>query len=153
MTGCPSGLRGHSTSLGGFQDWCYAINYVSPDENYDQFCSNNKENTRRKSVAKFFINLARTDHIPHTTILKLIKNTHDRVNALLDEADMRDTIDEMSEIVAILVIEGKDYLSDNAGWDSIVASITTIAKMKSKEHKSLSNKTVFKYMDILDVIG
>lgn len=141
------------TCLGGFQDWCYAINYVSPDENYDQFCSNNKENTRRKSVAKFFINLARTDHIPHTTILELIKNTHDRVNALLDEADMRDTIDEMSEIVAILVIEGKDYLSDNAGWDSIVASITTIAKMKSKEHKSLSNKTVFKYMDILDVIG
>ena len=141
------------TCLGGFQDWCYAINYVSPDENYDQFCSNNKENTRRKSVAKFFINLARTDHIPHTTILELIKNTHDRVTALLDEADMRDTIDEMSEIVAILVIEGKDYLSDNAGWDSIVASITTIAKMKSKEHKSLSNKTVFKYMDILDVIG
>ena len=141
------------TCLGGFQDWCYAINYVSPDENYDQFCSNNKENTRRKSVAKFFINLARTDHIPHTTILELIKNTHDRVTALLDEADMRDTIDEMSEIVAILVIEGKDYLSDNAGWDSIVASITTIAKMKSKEHKSLSNKTVFKYMVILDVIG
>ena len=139
--------------LDGFQEWCFAINYVSPDENYDQFCSNNKENTRRKAVAKFLVNLARNEHISHTTILEMIKNTHDKIASLIDTEDMRETIDEMSEIVAILVMEGKDYLSDHEEWDSVVTSISAVAKMKSKDHESLSNKTVFKYMDILDVIG
>lgn len=139
--------------LAVFQDWCYAINYVSPDENYDQFCSNNKENTRRKSVAKFLVNLARNERIPHTNILELVKNTHNRITSLLDETDMCETIDEMTEIVAILVIEGKDYLSDHKEWDSIITSISTVSKMKSRNHESLSNKTVFKYMDIIDVIG
>lgn len=139
--------------LAGFQDWCYTINYVSPDENYDQFCSNNKENTRRKSVAKFLVNLARNQHIPHTSILELIKNTHDKVASFIDTANMCETIDEMAEIVAILVIDGKDYLSDHEEWDLVVTSISTVAIMKSRDHESLSNKTVFKYMDILDVIG
>lgn len=136
-----------------FKEWCYTINYVSPDEDYDGFCANNKENTRRKSVAKFLVNLARREHIPHTVILDIIKHTHDRLASLINEDDKRDTVDEMSEIVAIIAIEGKDYLSDHDGWDSIVTAISQIAKMKSKEHESLSNKTVFKYMDILDVIG
>lgn len=139
--------------LASFQDWCFAINYVSPDDNYDQFCCNNKENTRRKSVAKFLVNLARNEHIPHTTILELISNTHDKIASLIDTVDKRETIDEMAEIVAILVMESKDYLSDHEEWDSVVTSISTVAKMKSKDHESLSNKTVFKYMDILDVIG
>lgn len=136
-----------------FQDWCYAINYVSPDEDYDGFCSNNKENTRRKAVAKFLVNLARNEQIPQTFILDLIKHTHDKLASLIDEDDKRETIDEMSEIVAILAMEGKDYLSDYDIWDSIVTAISHITKMKSKDHVSLSNKTVFKYMDILDVIG
>lgn len=141
------------TCLAGFQDWCFAINYVSPDKNYDQFCSNNKENTRRKSVAKFLVNLARNQHIPQTTILELIKNTHNKVASFIDTADMRETIDEMAEIVAILVMDGKDYLSDLEEWDLVITSISTLAMMKSRDHESLSNKTVFKYMDILDVIG
>lgn len=136
-----------------FKEWCYAINYVSPDEDYDGFCANNKENTRRKSVTKFLVNLARKEHIPQTVVLDLIKHTHDKLASHIDEDDKRDTLDEMSEIVAILTIEGKDYLSDHDDWDSIVTAISHIAKMKSKDHKSLSNKTVFKYMDILDVIG
>ena len=136
-----------------FKEWCYAINYVSPDEDYDGFCANNKENTRRKSVTKFLVNLARNEHIPQTVVLDLIKHTQDKLASLIDEDDKRDTVDEMSEIVAILTIEGKDYLSDHDDWDSIVTAISHIAMMKSKDHKSLSNKTVFKYMDILDVIG
>jgi hypothetical protein len=136
-----------------FQEWCYAINYVNPDEDYDGFCANNKENTRRKAVAKFLVNLARMEHIPHSVVLDLIKHTHDKLASLIDADDKRDTIDEMSEIVAILTMEGKDYLSDSDGWDSVVTAISQIAKMKSKDHESLSNKTVFKYMDILDVIG
>lgn len=139
--------------LASFQDWCYAINYVSPDDDYDGFCANNKENTRRQSVAKFLVNLARKDHIDPDVILGLVQNTHERLVSLIDVPGNKETVDEMSELVSIFAVEAKDFLSDEGAWDGVVSAVASVSRMKSKDHVSLSNKTVFKYMDIMDVIG
>tara|TARA_A200000113_G_scaffold225550_1_gene246789 strand:+ start:1506 stop:2465 length:960 start_codon:yes stop_codon:yes gene_type:complete len=136
-----------------FQAWCFKINYVSPDEDYDKYCDNNKENTRRKSVAKFLVNLARAGMIEQPQIMAFLQNIHSRLLESVDLSDSKETLDELSELVAIFTIEGKDFLSELSEWDDIQTSIASVSKMKSKNHNGLSNKTVFKYMDIMDVIG
>lgn len=139
--------------VNNFQEWCFSVNYVSPDENYDGFCANNKENTRRHSVAKFLVNIARTKMIEQSVIMDFLKNTHTKLVDSIDSIDEKETLDELSELVAIFAIEGKDFLSELSEWDDIQTSIASISKLKSKNHDGLSNKTVFKYMDIMDVIG
>ena len=142
-----------TTCTDSFQDWCFNVKYVSPDEDYDAFCANNKENTRRQSVAKFLVNIARTELIDQSIIMEYLNNTHTKLLESIDDADSKETLDELSELVAIFTIEGKDFLSEMEEWDDIQTSIASVSKMKSKNHEGLSNKTVFKYMDIMDVIG
>lgn len=136
-----------------YQDWCFNVNYVSPDDDYDGFCRNNKENTRRKSVSKFLVNIARSPLIEKDQIMTFLLNNHQMLVDNIDIGDKKEMLDELSELVSILSIEGKDYLSDMDKWDDLETSIGHISKLKSKNHPGLSNKTVFKYMDIMDVIG
>jgi hypothetical protein len=141
------------TCINSFQEWCFNVNYVSPDEDYDGFCANNKENTRRQSVAKFLVNIARAEMIEHSLIMDFLQNTHTSLLESVNLGNKKETLDELSELVAIFAIEGKDFLSELSEWDDIQTSIASVSKMKSKNHDGLSNKTVFKYMDIIDVIG
>lgn len=136
-----------------FQEWCFNIKYVSPDEDYDAFCANNKENTRRQSVAKFLVNIARAELIDQSMIMEYLNKTHTKLLESIDDSDSKEMLDELSELVAIFTIEGKDFLSEMKEWDDMQTSIASVSKMKSKNHEGLSNKTVFKYMDIMDVIG
>ena len=37
-------------------------------------------------------------------------------------------------------------------WVAILGNVEKCSKYKSKEHLSISNRTIFRYMDILDMI-
>ena len=63
---------------------------------------------------------------------------------------MQNIVDEVSEVVFILVTASKDILSGDSAWKDIVENVTVVSKMKVKDNASLTNKTVFKYMDICD---
>ena len=91
--------------------------------------------------------------IEQPQIMAFLQNIHSRLLESVDLSDSKETLDELSELVAIFAIEGKDFLSELSEWDDIQTSIASVSKMKSKNHDGLSNKTVFKYMDIMDVIG
>ena len=47
-------------SVAGFITGLNTIKYVSPDEDYDKFCKNNKDNTVRRAVGGFFVNALKT---------------------------------------------------------------------------------------------
>jgi hypothetical protein len=137
------------------------IQYVDPDENYDKFCDMNKVNEKRKAVTCFFVNLALNGYIENKNIVKMLKDLLTIVMNLIVEQDKKNEVDELTENIAILfnkdildsVIKGEDYNEEEylINNKTIIETITTLAKCKAKDYVSLSNKAIFKYMDLIEM--
>ena len=80
---------------------------------------------------------------------------------MINQTDKKNEVDEITENIAILfkkniiedVSEGEDYNEEDFEIDgeSITDTITILAKSKAKDYKSLSNKSIFKYMDLIEM--
>ena len=130
------------------------IEYINPDEDYDKFCKINKDNEKRKALSVFFINLMINGIIEKNKIVQLLKTLLVQASEFIIIADKRNEVDELIENVALLYkkdlfdCESKDenLLIDGL---TITGFITKLANSKVQKDKSLSNKTVFKCMDLI----
>jgi len=129
------------------------IRYISAEEDYDEFCKVNKENEKRRSVGSFFVHLMNNDVIKEIAIFELIEQLKIKMIDLMDIEGKKEEVAEFSENIVILINSGKEKLEastiDTAfGWDECVEFIEEMTKKNVKNHVSLSNKVVFKFMDL-----
>jgi hypothetical protein len=137
------------------------IKYIDPDVDYDKFCDMNKINEKRKAVTTFFVNLSLNGYIPSNGIVKILKKLLELVMSLIELIDKKNEVDELTENIAILfnkdimdlLIKSPDYVETDylINKNSILDTITMLAKSKSKDYSSLSNKAIFKYMDLIEM--
>jgi hypothetical protein len=131
------------------------VHYVSPDENYDLFCKMNNENEKRKALISFFINLVLYDVIDIGRIEELLIQLLDNLNVLIKEENKKFVVDEYIEIIFILYNkelfnnENKNISTDN--HTKILEIIKHLAGVKVKTYPSLSSKSIFKLMDIVEM--
>lgn len=133
-----------------FEENTKHIQYCNPEEDYDAFCKNNKENSRRKSIAVFLVNLTTHNIVEVLEVCTIIQNIQQRILSLIELENNHEIIDELSEISGDMIMTGKEKLNTCSLWNNIVTNVKIISKMKPKEHLSLTNKTMFKHMDIID---
>lgn len=143
-------------SFNKFIELFITIEYVNPEEDYDKFCKINKDNEKRKSLSVFFINLMINGIIDKNKIAKLLKTLLVQVSKFIIIADKKNEVDELIENVALLYkkdlfnYDSKDENSLINGL-SISDFIKKLANSKVEKDKSLSNKTIFKCMDLIGV--
>ena len=128
-----------------FQD----ISYCDPKD-YDKYCENNKKNEKRRALGLFYVNLMIEYVIEQDTILDIILGIQEYLDSKLDVENHSAVVDELSELLYIMITSCKEI--KNKKWDKIVDNVESISKMKIKDRTSLTNKTVFKHMDIMDAI-
>ena len=132
------------------------IEYVDPNINYDRFCEINKTNEKRKSLASFYVNLMYNNIIKKQTIMNITRNILSQVYSFISQDDKKNEVDELTETVAILykknIYEG-DTGTEYEKIDGLMIEeiIKIIANSKVKDYKSLTNKTLFKFMDLIDM--
>lgn len=144
------------TNFENFTDLFNNIEYVDPNVNYDKFCEINKINEKRKSLAAFYLNLMFNGIISEGQIMQITRNLLSQIYSFISQDDKKNEVDELSETVAILY---KKELYANDGGDNydkidgytINQVIERIANSKVKDYKSLTNKTLFKFMDLIDM--
>jgi hypothetical protein len=137
------------------------IQYFDPDEDYDKFCDMNKVNEKRKAVTSFFVNLSLNGLVDKKYIVRILKDLLENVMELIVIQNRKNEVDELTENIAILfnkeildlVLNLEDYnVSEFLVNDkSIIEIITLLAKCKAKDYVSLSNKAIFKYMDLIEM--
>jgi len=139
-----------------FTDLFNNIEYVESSVDYDKFCEINKINEKRKSLASFYLNLMTNGIISKKEIMIITRNLLVQVYEFISQDDKKNEVDELTETVAILY--KKDlYLNDNGkNYETIYGYtineiIEKIAKRKVKDYKSLTNKSLFKFMDLIDM--
>ena len=140
-------------NLEKFTDLFNNIEYVDPDTNYDKFCEINKINEKRKALASFYFNLMTNNIISKTQIKDIIKNLLSQIFAFISQDDKKSEVDELTETVIILY---KKELYDNNNSKEIEGYtineiVHKIANSKVKDYKSLTQKSLFKFMDLIDM--
>jgi hypothetical protein len=136
------------------------IKYSDPDKDYDGFCDMNKVNEKRRAVTTFFMNLALNGCIKKEFMVNILKDLLVIVTSMVTQNDHKNEVDELTENIAIIfnkemIEEVEDdsnnvedyYVSDK----SILDTVNILATSKSKDYPGLSNKTIFKYMDLIDM--
>ena len=139
-----------------FTDLFNIIEYVDPGTNYDKFCEINKTNERRKSLASFYLNLMENGVIPKIQIINIIRNLLAQIYTNITLDDKKNVVEELTETIGILY---RRELCDEFTKDdyelidglTISAVVNRIANSKVKDFKSLTNKSLFKFMDLIDM--
>jgi hypothetical protein len=121
----------------------------NPDENYDEFCRINKDNEKRKSLSSFFVNLALNEVIPLEKIVQITTDLLKNVMKSILLENKKAEVDEMIENVSIFY--HKTWMSKFDEVPFIYESIQKLAVCKAKTFPSLSNKSIFKCMDIIEM--
>lgn len=129
------------------------IEYCSPNDNYDKFCENNKTNEKRRALTTFYVNLMKEGVIEKDSVINIIRHIQTLMFEKINQSGNKEIVDEMSENIYILVVNSYSELNEHSDWDDIVYNIETVSKYKVKEYPSITTKTVFKFMDILDELN
>lgn len=132
--------------------------YVDPAVDYDKFCENNKTNERRRAMSLFYVNLMKQGVLDTEPILELISGLQTTLQQKLGETGHKNIVDEMAEVLFILITNSATYFKSLAGglddgddmWRRIKERTTAISLLRLKAYPSLTNKTIFKHIDMCD---
>lgn len=129
-----------------------SIKYVNPDDDYNAYCDNNKKNEERKALSMFFVNLMKKDIVSQYDMIIIIEKLQGKINDYINLDDSINNVEEVTDNLFIIVSNIKDELKNSAASTNIVQKIQTVADSNPKEKASLSNKVVFKHMDLIDIL-
>ena len=73
--------------------------------------------------------------------------------SMITEEDNKSQVDEISETLFIFITSAKEDLEDCDVWKEIKGSVRVVSEMGVKSRPSITNKSVFKHLDILDEIN
>jgi hypothetical protein len=138
------------------------IEYVEPNVDYDKFCKINKDNEKRKALSSFFINLMNNNVITEIKIINIIRNLMNQIYLFINESGKKNEVDELTENIAILYSKKLfrcDKLENNnckVDYDlidnmTITEIIEKLAHSKTKNYLSLTTKSIFKFMDLIEM--
>ena len=129
------------------------IKYVNHENDYDAFCDYNKVNDRRKALVMFMVNLMNIEVLSKEEIKNTILVVQDMIQDGIQQPDKSNEVEEFTENLYLFVTMTKGDVLSNERWKSILPNVKKISEYKSKEYKSLSNRAIFKHMDIMDILA
>uniref|UniRef100_A0A6C0JFA1 MIF4G domain-containing protein n=1 Tax=viral metagenome TaxID=1070528 RepID=A0A6C0JFA1_9ZZZZ len=141
-------------NFNNFMNLFDTIEYVEPNVDYNKFCKINKDNEKRKSLAAFFVNLMNNNIISKDKIVNIVRNLMNKIYLYINQDNKKNEVDELTENIAILY--KKELFNGSISYElidnmSISEIIEKLAHSKSKNYLSLSNKSIFKFMDLIEM--
>ena len=128
------------------------IEHSNADEDYDKFCKVNRDNERRKALSAFFVNLTSNEIISKEKLLSLFVNLLNQVYYFIKMDNKKSEVDEIVENISILYNKKLvDDCTEEIDGKSLTQIIKELSSCKAKTYPSLTSKSIFKFMDILEL--
>ena len=148
-------------NLESFMSLFDTIEYCDPKKNYDKFCDINKANEKRKAMSLFIVNLMKFGIVEKSQVLALMKQIQELMYANIRQEGKTNEVDELAENLFIMAKHSHGVLKDRSRNDpetveifnTRVEQMVEVSKMKIKSKPSITNKTIFKHLDMLDEIS
>lgn len=144
-------------SISEFLELFNVIQYVDPKVDYNLFCKINVDNEKRQSLSLFFVNLMINGVIKKGRILNIIKNLLTQVKTYISKENKKNEVDELTENISILYKKenfDEDDFNDEElkiNGSNIDDFIEVLANSKVKNYLSFTNKSLFKFMDMVEM--
>ena len=141
-------------NFNNFMNLFEVIEYIEPSVDYNKFCKINKDNEKRKALSSFFVNLMNNNIISKEKIVSIVRIMMYKIYNFINENDKKNEVDELTENIIILykkeLFDGsiKYELIDNMTINQLIEKFE---HSKSKNYLSMTNKSIFKYMDLIDM--
>ena len=139
-----------NNSFNSFMELFNHVEYVDPTVNYDAFCKNNKDNECRKSLSTFILNLMNNNIISREKVMSLLSQLLAQVQEFILLENKKNEVDELTENIALL-FKAELVAEITIDGVSFITILQNLAKSKMKSYPSLSNKSIFKYMDLCEM--
>ena len=154
VTKYPMFIESVSTQIKLYLDSYFDIQDIDPNTAYDAYCDMNKMNDKRRSMSNFIVELYKNKLLPELELQQIIQS---RIQIVLDNVDIENKtslIEETTENLFIFItnIKGKANF-ELVEWVQILDNIKKCSKLKAREHKSITSRMIFKYMDIIDALN
>lgn len=148
-------------NLASFMSLFETIEYCDPKKNYDKFCDINKANEKRKAMSLFIVNLMKFGIVEKTHVLALMRQIQELMYSNIRQEGKTNEVDELAENLYIMVKHSHAVLAESTAKETELAEmfknrveqITEISKLKIKSKPSITNKTIFRHLDMLDEIS
>jgi hypothetical protein len=125
---------------------------IDANDNYDGYCDLVKQNDYRRSNSSFIINLTEQNLVGENELITIIETLFDMVLDNIDNEQKTVLIEEITENLSIFIINSYSFLKVHSQWGTLIEKLNKCSKLKAKDHKSISSRIVFKYMDIQDAL-
>lgn len=139
------------TNLGEFLGLFESIEYCDPKKDYDKFCAMNKDNDRRKAMSLFIVNLMKQGIIPPDQVIGIVISLQKLIREYIKTPGKTNELDEISENMFIIIKNSHKQLVTLEEWANVLNSVTYVSLLKAKSYPSITNKTIFKHVDILEL--
>lgn len=123
------------------------IEYIDPNENYDDFCKYNKQNDLQKSKLLFFMNLNKQDIIQSNELDNIEKSIFDTIEKNIVIENKKNEVEELIENLYVYYSNTNNSINK----EKIMLKIKNIYSNKESS-LSLSSRGKFRCMDIIDII-
>jgi hypothetical protein len=156
-------------NLASFMSLFETIEYCDPKKNYDKFCDINKANEKRKAMSLFIVNLMKNGIVDKTQVLALMRQIQELMYTNMRQEGKTNEVDELTENLYIMVKHSHATFTATStatatatatadtdaaeSFKTRVEQITEISKLKLKSKPSITNKTIFRHLDMLDEIS
>lgn len=151
-------------NLASFMSLFETIEYCDPKKNYDKFCDINKANEKRKAMSLFIVNLMKNGIVEKTHVLAIMRQIQELMYTNMRQEGKTNEVDELAENLYIMVKHSHSVLKTAASatpdstevaelFAERLEQIVEISKLKIKSKPSITNKTIFKHLDMLDEIS
>jgi uncharacterized protein YqgV (UPF0045/DUF77 family) len=142
------------TNFDQFMALFKTIEHADAKKDYTRFCEVNKTNDKRRAMSLFIINLMKQGIITTLQIMDIVQQLQTLIQAHLRQSNHANEVEELTENLFIILKDAHSHLSKAHAeeWSAIVLEVEHVSQLKPKNAKypSISNKTIFKHMDILD---
>lgn len=135
----------------------YKTNYdtivdIDANQDYDGYCELVKHNDYRRSTSNFIVHLTEYSLIHADDLILIIEQLFETVMTNIDIDHKRVLIEEITENLFIFMTNSYSFLKSHEKWDMLIEKLNQCSQLKAKDHKSISSRIVFKYMDIQDAL-
>jgi len=120
--------------------------------NFDEISNDNKKFDKKKGEAQLFTNLLKENIINKHDFINLLETLMDLFFEITNIPDQISLLDKLADILFIMIKDSYYYLKKENSNIEIGGNVNYISNMKNKSRPSISNKTIFKFMDLRDLI-
>ena len=139
-----------TSNFNSFQSLFEKFDIGDAEEDYDRFCDITKQNEKRKALSKFLMICVEYSIIEIESMEKIVLDFINKINIYIEEKDMENAVDEIVANLAIMILSSVSVFKKMKSHAKIFKEIEVLSDLNVKEHPGLSNKTLFKFLDIVE---